>query len=727
MQSFPLPIKDKIARIFNNRSTLALYRWAVLSILVVVSGIILLVAYSQTAVAQDRTLTPLLMPIGGGYTEILPEFSKAAIANHHRGYVNILVLPITMASDPESITFTERQQALQTAENLRGEIEAACQQTAGYNYVCAAAVAPVLTREDAQNSDLLAYFNSELSAIFIPDGDPDIATHVIGGTLVEGALVRSHQQNVLIAGTGSGGSLQSTNLMVGYKPGFSPGEALNFNAVEVWGDAEKHGLLFGFQHEILDTEFFSEGNLGRLLNAISMPEFPHLGIGIDAGTGVNAPDGNQIAEVFGRTGVLVLDAETYHSANNIQYIGCGDNDIVVLPCTPLLSMRNVLVHMVAPGEFSYDLLNRKHSLADAQPTIERDYPLFQLPPAAGTLLLSGGIGANPENSAVLDRLQEASEDGESRILIVAAGYDDENQARKVSQRLGAMFIRSEALILSPDQSIDPDSLANYSGILVTAPDSSHITSKTLAPFISAWLTGTPLMLDDAAAALAGNFYASTPFPGEELTLQGLVASRSFLMGQVDITPGLNLLPVMIEPRLLDRNRWGRLFSLAYNHPENIAFGLNQGSGLEIDNSGAHVIGDRTMISLDLREAVLDQGENRAFVIANGLLDVFAPGEPLQPLPASIEAQPIQASTPALVTATATPLPTATITATPTVTPTPTATRRPTRTPRSPRPTATPLVIPPPSNPNMNQWLITLGSLIIITIIFGMLLNRRRFK
>ncbi len=725
--SIILSLKNKYSYTLKRKLHLTLPGRLVIIVILLVVALMPLVGGNYSANAQVNAPVPLLMPIGGGYTEILQNFSSAAIANHQRGFVNIVILPITMASDPESISLTERLQVLRVAENIRAEIEASCQQVAGFNYICSAEVAPVLTREDAQNSELLRYFNSELSAIFIPEGSQDIATHIIGGTLIEGALVRAHQQNVLIAGTGAGGALQSVAMMVGYRPGYSTNDALNYNAIEVWGDAEKHGLLFGFQHEIVDTAFLSDGNVGRLLNAISQPGYPHLGIGVDSGTGAHAPDGRFVQEVFGRTGILILDAETYYAAQGVQYTGCGEAQQAVLPCTPLLSLRNILVHMLAPGDSTYDLFTREHSLAAPELVPARGFPPYKIPSASGALLLSGGVGINPESSPVLSRFQELSEAGDEKILIITVGYADENLAREVSQRLGAVIDgSSEIITLSSGRSLESFEPEEYAGILVTAIDPESFPQEGIAPVISAWKAGTTLLLDDAAATWAGLFHAANPIPNESLTLRGPAASRGFLTGQVVFEVGLGLLPITIESRLMDGNRWGRLFSLAYNHPEYIAIGLNLGSALEISQDGAHVVGDRSVVTLDLRNAELDSGENRAFVIANGLLDVFAPGEPIVTNINNILSIPVQASTPILVTATATPLPTATITASPTVTLTPTPTRRPTRTPRPPRPTATPPIIPPPSNPNMNQLMIAFGTLIIIIIIFGLLLNRSRF-
>ncbi len=109
------------------------------------------------------------------------------------------------------------------------------------------------------------------------------------------------------------------------------------------------------------------------------------------------------------------------------------------------------------------------------------------------------------------------------------------------------------------------------------------------------------------------------------------------------------------------NRWGRFFAAAFNHPEHPALGLNANTAIEVGPDGASVTGDNTVVSLDLRQANLAVGENRGFVIANGLLDAFAPGEMLAFEPAISAEAAEHAPTPVLLTATATPQPTATAT------------------------------------------------------------------
>jgi cyanophycinase-like exopeptidase len=675
--------------------------------------------------AQRDASTALLFPAGGGNIEILPALMRGAIASTPNNLIRILILPITLATDPNQISELERKQALFTAENIQSTLQSACEAAAGVTYACQVDYAPILTRSDALDNQNLAYFNNLLSMIYIPDGSPAVAMEVIGGTLVEGALVRAHQNGTMIAGTGAGGSLQSPAMLNGYNHGFTASNALNFNAVDVWADAEQHGLLFGIQNAIIDTDFYASGNIGRLLNAISLPGDPHLGIGIDSGTSVDSPDGQILENITGRSGIMILDAKTYHSAQGAQYKGCGDLGVAVLPCTPLLSLRNVLIHLLAPGEYTYDLNSDQVSFAPSLGNVTRSFDSLSIPPGAGTLVLVGGFIDNHLDQSELKSFSEASGGADGRILVISTGFSNVLDAQEASVNLAsALGTTTEVLVLPPGSTLDPGIAANYTGIAVTSSDPAEISADALKPLYPLWRNGTPILLDDAAAMLAGKFYASQPVPPNEIPIKGVSASRDFLRSEVEISPGLGMLPVGLETHLMSGNRWGRLFSLAYEHPDLLAVGLNTDTSMIINSEGAVIQGNNVAIVLDLRNANLAVGENQAFVIANGLLDVFAPGERLIAEAADSALLPEPADTPVFVTATATPLPTATATATPTSTTVPTRTPKPTH---APRPTATPPIIPPPSNPDINQWLAVFGALIVVVFLFGLLINRRKLR
>ena len=101
--------------------------------------------------------------------------------------------------------------------------------------------------------------------------------------------------------------------------------------------------------------------------------------------------------------------------------------------------------------------------------------------------------------------------------------------------------------------------------------------------------------------------------------------------------GLGLLNATFVPRIMEDNRWGQLFTLAYTHPNVLSVGLSQDGAIEINQEGARSLGNNANFVLDFSKAVLDTGTNDTFVIANGLLDVFAPGQSIEPAPADINA------------------------------------------------------------------------------------------
>ena len=282
---------------------------------------------------------------------------------------------------------------------------------------------------------------------------------------------------------------------------------------------------------------------------------------------------------------------------------------------------------------------------------------------------------------------------QAKIQIIAAGYPSTDSAQAAAEAYAqALGVPTQTFVVTArgEPLTIPD---DVTGLLLIAEDQSKVNVGLLEPIKAAWLNGRPLLADNGGAAITGKvFSAHGPTPrdadGAEFAVE-----KSFLQGTTTITTGLNLLDLTVEPQLLNDNRWGRLFSLAYNQPDRLAVGLTQNSALEITRSGARAIGDNALVTLDLRNAALDLGTNDGFVIANGLLDVFAPAELVNPVNADVKAAPTRAPTPVLPTLTPTPTPTPTPTLTPTpipptLTPTPTSTATPTSTP-----TATPTPIP----------------------------------
>lgn len=607
-----------------------------------------LVFLSSSAHAQDAP--GLLVPIGGGYADIYAGFSQAAVANARNGRVKILVLAPTYSTNPEQITQAERQTNITDAEERRFQIEEACKRAAPPEVTCEAILALIFTRPDASDETYLSLFSDDLAAIFLLGGDQTVAMQVLANTPAEARLTELHRRGTIIAGTSAGGGMQSTTMLAGYRPNYASESALFFGAADVWNTDEKRGLPSGLQNAILDQHFHQRGRLGRLVNAILLPGVPHLGIGVDAYTGVIAED-ETLRGVFGMYTVTILDAETYHAADAVRYVTAAADR------PALLSARNILVGLLSPGDFSYDLKTRVMQLGQARveprPQLERSFESLSLPQGAGALILCGDISASLEDNAILKRFIELAGGEEANLLVVALGGASASADERTAQR----YVNA-LLALGADASSDiPDSgVEEFTGFVLVGRDASKMSPPEWLR--DPWLAGKPVLADNAAATLLGSFYAAhstTPTESEEAEA---ATQQSFWSGKTDIQPGLGLLNITLQPQILADNRFGRWFALAYNHPDLLAVGLNKDTAIEISAAGEpRVLGQNGVFVLDLRYAEQALGENEGFVLANGLLDIFAPGELLQPEFADMQAvYPVQ-PTPVLSVAAATAAPT----------------------------------------------------------------------
>jgi cyanophycinase len=687
-------------------------------------AIIVEVLLSGLPTAAQQQPIGHLIPIGGGYADIYAGFSKEAVANAQNKQVNILVLPVAYSSSATALTAEERAANLRDAEERRFQIEEACKRVAPADYTCTATLAPIFTRSDAADPKALKYFANNLSAIFILGGDQTVAMDVLSGTPLEEALNTSYENGVIVAGTSAGAAVQSAAMLAGYTPTFTTTNALQFGASEVWNTPDKHGLLFSLQNAIIDQHFYERGRLGRLLNAITLPGVPHVGLGVDTYTGVNVYGETQLQDLFGLYTATLLDAETYHAADGVTY-SAPDN---------FLRLRNVLVQLLSPGKFSYDLATRVMSIGDKaqppKPKVTRDFKALTLPRKAGPLILAGDLSETLNDNPVLQRFVKLSGGDQAKIMIVAAGFPSQSAAQATADKYAAALGVPSQTVVVPGQDEALSIPDDVTGLLLVAKDQSKVVVSLLDAVKQAWANGLPLLADNGGAALVGrSFSAHGPTPQDAAEAEFAV-QKSFLQGNTNIAAGLGLLDITVEPQVLNDNRWGRLFSLAYNNPETVAFGLTQNMALEVAREGPRVLGDNVLFTLDLRNAALDLGTNNGFVIANGLLDVFVPGDPVKPAVADARAVVTPVATPALPTETPTPTPTGTPTNTPTPTPTVTATATPapTGTPTG-TPTATPTPTPPPFGTTATGQVlpvlpITIGAAVVFFVLV-LVLGRRR--
>ncbi len=655
-----------------------------------------------TAQAQ-KAPSGLLLPIGGGYTDTYNGFAKQAITRAHNNIVKILVLPVPYATNAEQISAAERNQNLKDAEERRKQVEGACQRNAPPSLACEVLLVPLFTRTDAADPTVLAQLSNDVAAVYILGGDQAIAMQAIANTPAEARLAELYEQGTIIAGTSAGGGMQSKTMLAAYQTNYGPESSLFWGAIDIWNGSEKRGLIFGLEEAVIDQHFYQRARMGRLINAITRPDVVHLGIGIDAYTGV-VVEGNRLRDVFGLYTITVLDAETYHAADAVRYVSLSENR------PPLLSTRNILVNLLSPGEFSYDLKTRTGQAGNqsypALQRLERSFESLTPPQGAGTLILAGDLSNTLEGNSILKRFVELAGGKNAILLVIADGGASATANERTAQRYADALAKlgAKATVGNAEANLE-----TVTGLVLVGRDASKMTPPEWlrAP----WLAGKPILADNAAATLLGSFYAAhPPTPAGDSEQEEIAVQRSFLQGKTEIKPGINLLSITLQPQLLDDKRFGRLFALAYNHPTLPAIGLNANTALEISSEGARVLGENGIFVLDLRFAERMLGSNNGFVIFNGLLDVFAPGELLQPEIADVNAVYQPQPTPVLPSFAPNP----TFTASTPLTITPSHTPAPTFTAALATPLAAPApLVSPPASRMPPFWGIGLGLLLIL--------------
>jgi cyanophycinase len=572
-----------------------------------------------------------LVPIGAGYTTAtLEQFASEAVAEDITGNVYILVLPITFATDPFSISNGERQQNMTLAETRRGQVEAACEAVKAAVQTCDVILAEVLTRDDALDPSNAALVTADLDGVYILGGDQTIAMRVVANTPLEGALADAHAAGTVFGGNSAGAAVESVNMIAGYTGANGPETGLEQGAVDLWlfdgaaGDEER-GLIFGLPETLLDQHVLQRGRIGRLINASFATGL--LGLGVDADTAATIQDEATVTAIGGLSAAFVVDNDTYSATGSFDATGT-------------LSIRNVATHVLPAGD-GYDLVARLPIVAGASlaaPSIDgRTYPDLALPAGAGKLLLGGGLDPS---SVVVDRLVDLAGGTGGDIVVLTAGYakpeDARHDAKAYAYGLTARGADATWFVLDRKTNVAAATAAigGADAILLTAPDPSTVgsalaTSATVIDAVeAAWFGGAAVLADDAAASAVSAAYASDPRPGPSTGAIEAAAIAEFRPDETTITTGLGWADLALEPGIVSHRHWGRLYNLAGE----VAFsvGVDTGTALEFGAGGATVVGDSVVIVLDGRQASFGVGSNGALAARWIVLDAFVAGDTVAP-------------------------------------------------------------------------------------------------
>jgi cyanophycinase len=578
----------------------------------------------------------LLVPIGSDYQPAtLQRFARAAAAHDTSGSVDIVVLPITFATDPYSITVEERVENRDLADQRRGQVQDACEAVRRADQLCRAVLVDIEVRDDAFKPENLALFTSDLDGIYILGGDQTIAMKVVADTPTERLMSRAYKAGAVVGGNSAGAAVESRTMIAGYIGDNGPENGLQRGSVDLWSGSSRsdteRGLLFGLRPALLDQHVLQRGRIGRLLNVTFQTGL--LGIGVDAETAATIANESRLLDVTGRSAAIVIDTKTYHADG--RYAGPTDS----------LTIRHVTTHLIPPGGGGYDLATRRpliHNRPQNPPSIAgRRFDGLKLPKGYGPLLLGGDLSGD-RAGLVIDRFVALSGGPQrARLVVLTAGYADAGAAQADAQAYAAALdgkidatTATFALGAGADDAAAIAAIGQATGVLLTAPDQSTVLAAldahkpVIATLRKAWRHGTALLADNAAAAALGRRVVRTPPRSDDYEEESII---SFRPDSVMIDAGLAFVgELSIEPALLPERRWGELYNLSYRDPKRLAIGVDVGTALELRQAGAVVRGTSAIVVLDGRSARFAVGDNGALGARYVMLDSFIDGGRVTP-------------------------------------------------------------------------------------------------
>ena len=431
-----------------------------------------------------------------------------------------------------------------------------------------------------------------------------------------------------MGGNSAGLAVLSTAMIAGYMSHeFGPENGLHEGAVEVWNADLERGLSFASKNVLLEQHFWERARISRTLNALTIDGTPHIAIGVDSFTGGHLVDDTTFGQIFGLYSALVLDAETFASAENAIF---GE-------LSGTLSIRDVVFHLLAEGDFSYDIPSRSMNIAPVLTAANVDYSGLNVGQDAGKVIIGGNLFGvfDGEEAEIFGRFIAASGGESANIHIIATGYADAESAQAgIDQYREALLALSPNLQITEsiaiDGAVEAESAPN--GALIIGADQSLLNTEYVQVVMDWYINGTTLFFDGAASPLAGAYYSAhtpTPYDSDDSVLIEEATQGSFLVGTTTIRDGLGLLNANIEPSIMYDNRFGRWVSLAYHMPQITTIGIADDTALYLSGDERVVLGLNGVFALDLRDATLAEGSAGGMIIANGLLDVLTAGDSLE--------------------------------------------------------------------------------------------------
>ena len=599
--------------------------------------LLLITSFSFQSAQAEAGTVHTYVPIGSGYsTATLQLFAREAVRHDTDGTVEILVIPITFATDPFNITNGERQQNLTLADNRRGLVENACNMVKLPNQACHVVLAPVLVRSDADLPSNLALFDVALDGMYILGGDQTIAMQVVANTEFENRMATAFNAGAAVSGNSAGAAVESLNMIGGYTGNNGPENGFQQGSVDLWlpdgpNDVTR-GLSFGITNAVLDQHEFQRGRIARLINTSFTTGL--LGIGADADTGMVITNEDTLTDVTGATAAIVIDLQTYNAMQTGHFAGPTNS----------LAIHRVTTHLIPPGGFGYDIKHRR-PLVNGQSLLApslagRSFNALHLPSGYGPLIFAGDLNSDRAGSVTQRFVALSGGQSNARLVVLTLGYAKNTDAQADAKAYATAL---QSLVTNPvqwfvidskaNQSAIQDAITNYAtGILITSPDQSRVLSafasvpNITSALQSAWAGGKTVLADNAAAAALGQATSVDATP-TSASLEG-DSSGDFLLSGVNIQPGLNWIPgVAVEPRMVMDRHWGRVYNHLHRNHGLLGLGIDVNTAIEFSATGAKVWGKNTIVVFDGRYAsYADEALSERYV----LLDSYVEGDAITP-------------------------------------------------------------------------------------------------
>lgn len=221
----------------------------------------------------------------------------------------------------------------------------------------------------------------------------------------------------------------------------------------------------------------------------------------------------------------------------------------------------------------------------------------------GRLLIIGGAEDRCCGSGLLQRFVELCGGDLARLALVTTASEEPEHVladyEKVFRKLGVEHITEMWLHGRADADGDEaaDLLASATGVFFTGGDQSKLLTLVGSRF-------NKLLEERVAEGLvvAGTSAGATAM-GHTMILSG--GGHDVAAAAVKTGPGLGLVPkVLIDMHFAERNRVARLLSAVANDPDHLGLGLDEDTGVLVENGGFEVLGTGVATVVDAEDATV---------------------------------------------------------------------------------------------------------------------------